>query len=164
MATEMGEYLVGAYLRVVLGCDVVDYNVRLAGGGSTGQNELDVVGMDFDRGIAYLCEVATHVKGLNYGKGNADTVLQLTKKHDWQRSYASQRLAQFPVHRFMFWSPNVPVGALTKGLSSIETLELVVNGEYKRRVAELAQCAGRQKEDIGNPAFRLLQVLEALRD
>ena len=31
MATEMGEDIVGAYLKLVLGCDVVDYNAsRLA--------------------------------------------------------------------------------------------------------------------------------------
>ena len=28
MKTEMGEYIVGAYLKLVEGCDVVDYNVR----------------------------------------------------------------------------------------------------------------------------------------
>lgn len=27
--TEMGEYVVGAYLKLVEGCDVVDYNVRM---------------------------------------------------------------------------------------------------------------------------------------
>ena len=26
MATEMGEYIVGAYLKLILGCDVLDYN------------------------------------------------------------------------------------------------------------------------------------------
>jgi hypothetical protein len=40
MATEMGEYIVGAYLKLVLGCDVVDYNTRPPGGGVTGLNEM----------------------------------------------------------------------------------------------------------------------------
>lgn len=49
MATEMGEYLVGAYLKLVEGCDFVDYNVRVPGGGMAGLNELDVVGIHFNR-------------------------------------------------------------------------------------------------------------------
>jgi hypothetical protein len=47
MATEMGEYLVGAYLKLVLGCGVVDYNARPPGGGLQGLGELDVIGFDF---------------------------------------------------------------------------------------------------------------------
>jgi hypothetical protein len=33
MKTEMGEYVVRAYLKEVLRCDFVDYNVRPPGGG-----------------------------------------------------------------------------------------------------------------------------------
>jgi len=47
MATEMGEYAVGAYLALVEHCDVVSYNVRRPGGKSEGLNELDVVGLEF---------------------------------------------------------------------------------------------------------------------
>jgi hypothetical protein len=36
MATEMGEYLVGAYLKLVLGCGVVDFNPRPPGAHATG--------------------------------------------------------------------------------------------------------------------------------
>ena len=34
----------------------------------------------------------------------------------------------------MFWSPVVPVGYITRHLSEINGLNLVINGEYKRRV------------------------------
>ncbi|BBB97672.1 hypothetical protein M2192_008774 [Bradyrhizobium elkanii USDA 61] len=47
MPTEMGEYLVGAYLKLVLGCSVVDYNARPQGGGLQALGELDVIGFDF---------------------------------------------------------------------------------------------------------------------
>ena len=33
MKPEIGEQIVGAYLKLVKKCDVVDYNVRLQGGG-----------------------------------------------------------------------------------------------------------------------------------
>ena len=40
-------YIVGAYLKLIEGCDVIDYNVRPPGGGMAGLSELDVVGLDF---------------------------------------------------------------------------------------------------------------------
>ena len=36
--------------------------------------------------------------------------------------------------RFMFWAPVVPRGPLTEGLAALEGLQLVIDGEYKRRV------------------------------
>jgi len=47
MKTDVGEYIVGAYLKIIEECDVIDYNVRVPGGGLEGLNELDVVGLDF---------------------------------------------------------------------------------------------------------------------
>lgn len=58
MATEMGEYLVGAYLQLEQQCDVLSFNVRPPGGGLKGLQELDVVGLNFKTNTAYLCEVA----------------------------------------------------------------------------------------------------------
>ena len=54
MALELGELVAGAYLKEVLACDVVDYNVRLP----TDQHEFDVVGLHFSSSKAVLCEVA----------------------------------------------------------------------------------------------------------
>ena len=67
MKTEIGEYIVGAYLKQKCGCDFVDYNVRPPGGGLEGLAELDVVGLNFEKGQAFLCEVTTHLHGLRYG-------------------------------------------------------------------------------------------------
>jgi hypothetical protein len=36
MGADQGEYIVGCYLQKVLGCDFVNYNVRIAGGGKRG--------------------------------------------------------------------------------------------------------------------------------
>lgn len=108
MATEMGEYLVGAYLKLVEGCDFVDYRVREPGGGVAGLNELDVVGIHFKNKTAYLCEVTTHIRGLLY-KDNKETITRITRKHQNQRNYAKSYLSEFePV--YMFWSPYVPKG------------------------------------------------------
>ena len=46
MKTEIGELIVGAYLKQRLGCDVVDYNVRPPSGGLAGLAEFDVIGLE----------------------------------------------------------------------------------------------------------------------
>lgn len=158
----MGELAVGAYLKLCLGCAFVDYNVRPPGGGLEGLGELDVVGLDPDSGRAFLCEVTTHIRGLLYGS-NAETVERVRKKHARQRDYAAKHLKAFSSITFMFWSPIVPVGFITEGLSRIEGLQLVINQEYARRVAELRVLARTAAHDAGNDFFRALQILEHLR-
>jgi hypothetical protein len=163
MNTDVGEYLVGAYLKIIELCDVVDYNARPPVPGLEGMGELDVIGLNFTNKTSFLCEVATHLGGLEYGKGYDDSLLQVRKKHDRQRVYAQRYLSDFEHHQFMFWCPRVPKGKLTKGLSEIEGLELVINEEYTRRVKELCKMAEGPPKDYGNPVFRVLQILGHLR-
>jgi len=163
MRTEPGEFLVGAYLKLVEGCDVVDYNVRIPGGGLEGLGELDVVGLNFKSKTAFVCEVTTHILGLLY-KNNAESVARIRRKHMRQRQYAKRFLTSFGAHRFMFWSPVVPVGYLTTNLQKIEGLELVINGRYKQRIAALRSFARKHTHETQNPSFRVLQILEHLRD
>jgi len=162
MLTDIGEFIVGAHLQLVEGCDFIDYNVRPPGGGLAGLGELDVIGLSFGSHTAYLCEVTTHIRGLQY-KNNKETVRRITQKHQRQREYAKKYLKNFENHKFMFWSPVVPVGFVTEHLSLIETLELVINGEYKRRVEQLRKLATETTHDARNPFFRMLQIMEHLR-
>ena len=162
MSTEIGEYAVGAYLKIIKGCDFVDYNVRRPGGGLAGLDELDVIGLDFKRKIAYLCEVTTHITGLLY-KDNATTVEKVKQKYGKQRKYAKDHLKDFPSRHFMFWSPVVPKGYITQHLKKIDGLELIINEEYATRITELRQRAREMANDTGNPFFRVLQILEHLR-
>lgn len=163
MKTEMGEYLVGAYLKMILKCDVVDYNVRPPGGGLEGLGELDVIGMKFETGTAYLCEVTTHIDGLLY-VNNSETVDRILRKHKRQKEYANNYLGLFPKREFMFWSPVVPTGQRTEGLSKIDGLKLIINGKYKSCVEELVAEAKKTTHDSGNPVFRVMQILQHLRD
>jgi hypothetical protein len=52
---------------------------------------------------------------------------------------------------------------LTEGLAEIEGLQLVINQEYTRRVAELRELACTSAHDAGNDFFRALQILAHLR-
>ena len=163
MSADIGEYLVGAYLKVIKGCDVVDYNVRSPEKGIAGLAELDVMGLDFPNKRAYLCEVSTHLGGLEYGKGYADSAERVKKKFACQRAYATKYLSDFKDHVFMFWAPRVPKRALEEALLVIAGLTLVVNKDYTARVDELREAARLTTKDIGNPVFRLLQILGHLR-
>lgn len=163
MLTDIGEYIVGAYLQLGMECDVIDYNVRPPGGGLTGLTEFDVIGFNFRTETAYLCEVTTHIRGLLY-KDNKTTIERITKKHEKQKWYASEFLSNFQNIRFMFWSPVVPRGYITQELVKLPDLELVINGEYKKRIEELRKLASNTTHDARNPFFRMLQIVEHLRD
>ena len=163
MLTDVGEYIVGAYLKLKLDCDFVDYNVRPPGGGIKGLSELDVIGLDFKSNTVYLCEVTTHIRGVLY-RDNKTSVERIKKKHERQKIYASEHLESFGKVHYMFWSPVVPVGYITEHLANIESLELIINGEYKRRIEELKDLARATTHSTQNPFFRILQILEHLRD
>jgi hypothetical protein len=162
MSTEMGEYLVGAYLKLFCGCGVVDYNARPPGGGLAGLGELDVIGLNFADERAFLCEVATHLDGVQIGKGEDLILKTLAEKHARQREYAKYHLhlPKFAV-RFMYWAPYVHSGLL----ADLEAtgFELVVNERYTRAMNALRDRAKVSTSDTNNPAFRVLQILEHLR-
>lgn len=162
MSIQMGEYLVGSYLQLVEECDVVDYNVRIIGGGIKGLNELDIIGLKFETNTAFLCEVAVHIRGLNYG-GYAQTVATIKRKHANQKYYAKKKLKKFPIRHYMFWSPKIPVGELSSQLFKIEGLEIVSNEDFTERIIDLRVKAKELKQDTGNPAFRMIQIMENLR-
>ncbi|MFA5780375.1 MAG: hypothetical protein WC947_09600 [Elusimicrobiota bacterium] len=162
MKTEIGEYIVGAYLKVIKKCDFIGYNVRPPGGGIKGLGEMDVVGLNFEKKIAYICEVTTHILGLRYGNYKK-TIKRIKEKHQRQREYAKTCLKDFREIHFMFWSPRVPKGSLCDGLKQFKKLELIINKEYTESIDELIEKAGKITNDMGNPFFRSLQILERLR-
>ncbi len=163
MITDVGEYIVGAYLKVIEGCDVIDYNARPAGGGVKGLGELDVIGMNFKTDTVFICEVTTHLSGLLYGVGYDSTFKKVESKHKRQVAYAKESLRTFKNKRFMLWSPRVPKGKLTEKLSSLKNLELIINEEYTAKIDQLRAVAKKTTNDMGNPFFRTLQILEHLR-
>ena len=165
MNTEMGEYLVGAWLKEVKECDFIQYNARLPEGHLPGLNEVDVIGLDLKNKIAYLCEVTTHLRGVLYGTYQK-TIEKIRDKFAGDKEFSDKILKDFPTRHYMLWSPVVPEGKLTSQLTELERngVELVVNRKYAERIRELTTAAHRKANDTGNPAFRLLQILEHLRE
>lgn len=73
---DMGESLVGAYLRYGEACDFVVYDTQ-----TEGQGEIDVIGFQVEQRRVWLCEVATHLDGLLYGSGGvAGTLAKVRQK------------------------------------------------------------------------------------
>jgi hypothetical protein len=124
---------------------------------------LDVLGLDFTNSRAYLCEVTTHICGLLYGSSKEETIDRISNKYQRQQRYAREHLTHFKDVRFMLWSPVVQKG-VRQELEKLTGLELVINGDYKRRVEEMRRIAAKETYDAKNPFFRILQILEHMRD
>jgi len=153
---DIGESLVGAYMREIRGCHSVAFNTHV-----TNQAELDVIGVSNGSGgvCVWLAEVAVHLEGLNYG-GYQRTASKVAQKIAAARSYADQVYPTATRH-FEFWSPVVPAG-LVALLQQIE-VDLVINAAFTDRVNELAASAAGHTRLTGDDAFRFLQLLGRLR-
>lgn len=163
---EMGESLVGAYLRYVKSCDMVLYNER-----TEAQGEIDVIGV---RGgevpEVWLCEVATHIAGLGYGADFGQMTNKIASKLERAAAFAHKLFPSHVTH-VEFWAPNVPVGKTTDWftehveLSSASGVEVtfVINAEYTQRLQELVDLAAKDTRTPSEPAYRLLQILTHTR-
>lgn len=166
MAEDIGESLVGAYLRYVEECEFVLFNTFLPGI----QGEIDVIGIRLGspRDV-YFAEVTTHIEGMTYG-GNASTVTKVKSKLERAEAFARER---FPGdrHHFAVWSPRVPEGAMTTAFAGLvsefeqrgERLGFVINKEYGDCVQRLVDVARSNSRATSDPSFRLLQVLTRVK-
>ncbi len=170
---EVGESFVGAYLRVVKGCEVVAYNQRTDEKGD--QSEVDVLAFDFDGSRVFACEVATHLGGLLYsrqaGTKRANLAVQVVSKK--LRHHKKALATQFPKHQLhlMFWSPYVPAGKVLSGLHRLNgelsdenvSVDLIVNGDYANALLALMERAAKETKQRGESFYRVLQLLTHLR-
>jgi len=169
-----GEELVGSYLREVLQCDFVEFNLRTR----FTQGEIDVVGINSDKKIAYICEVTTHLEvGLQYVKDDRpDNVGRLVKKFKKDIEYARKFLPNFEC-KFMFWSPIVKSSSAkakydqSKDVENIKNilkedynvdLQVIINSEYLKCIKKLRAVALQRTDEIKSPIMRFLQIEEKL--
>lgn len=82
--TQIGELIVGAYLRVINDCELVSYNQRSKEAGR--QMEVDVLGVESTDGeqTVYACEVVTHIRGSLYS-GSPD-------EEGWWNKYGNENI------------------------------------------------------------------------
>lgn len=137
---------------------VVDYNVRIPGGGLNGLKEIDVVGYDFSNRTVYLCEVITHLSGVLYGTYE-NTMEKVARKLIAMQTYSSEHLCDFEIKKYMLWAPRVAAGLHTQ-LQEVDGLELIVNSTYTSCINELNEFASHNVHETGNPFLRALQILQ----
>jgi hypothetical protein len=165
---DVGESLVGAYLRHMVRSDVVVYNSFFA----DRQGKVDVVGLTMaEPRRALLCEVTTHVGGMLIVRHRRDATAEVVReKVERMRDFANLTFPDFE-HRFEWWSPRVPEGKVTTALETLRQdyenadvdLQFVINSAYTERIRELARHAKHNTSTTNEPAYRLLQVLTHLR-
>lgn len=148
---------------------------------------MDVLAIKTENGQqrVYVCEVVTHLDGINYGgepvddywsefgsksyQGTLDTIYH---KFIEDHQYVTRVFEDAEEYQFQLWAPNVPEGYLTAGLDQMITrfqseregsLELKINEQYTEEIEKLRSKASRETKRYGEPAFRFLQILEHMR-
>lgn len=171
---NLGEEIVGEYLKTILGCDFVEYNLYTP----DAQGEIDVVGINAERKEVYVCEVATHlITGLQYVKGTQpDNVDRFIKKFRKNIAYANKYFPEYS-KRFMLWSPivkNQGAGAKHNQLNDIKEIqeamlsefgfqiEAVINHKYQECLSELRSYAAKETKELKSPVLRMMQIEEKL--
>ncbi len=170
---NIGEELVGEYLKIAKGCDFVEYNLYTP----DIQGEIDVVGIDLS-GKVYICEVAIHLTtGLMYGTGGQpDNVGRFLKKFGKNIAYAEEYFKDHEKH-FMLWSPivkNQREGAKHNQLKDVleikdlikknygYNLELIINHEFQSCFNALKDYARKETKELKSSVLRLMQIEEKL--
>ena len=169
-----GEEVVGEYLKIIRGCNFIEYNLYTP----DIQGEIDVVGINAKEKILYICEVATHlVTGLQYVKNKQpDNVDRFTKKFRKNIEYANKYFTEYEKH-FMLWSPIVKNQGPSAKYNQLEdireiqsilkseydvTIEAVINQTYAKRLAQLRSYAAKETKELKSPVLRLMQIEEKL--
>jgi len=167
---NLGERLVGDYLRYIKQCDFVDFNVYT----KAVQGEIDVIGVNLTAKAAYVCEVVTHLTtGLQYVKNaRPDTAERLTKKFLKDIEYGKAAFKGYAV-TYMLWSPVVrhskgkpeydQFGHLRQMRADIKNktgidIEFFINHRYISALNQLRTFARSETKELKSPVMRLLQI------
>lgn len=169
-----GEEIVGEYLKKILKCDFVEYNLYHP----DMQGEINVVGINTKEKKLYISEVATHlITGLQYVKNKRPgNVEHFTKKFRKNIGYANKHFSGYEKH-FMLWSPivkNQGVDARYNQLEDIReiqgvlksefdvTIDPVINRRYAECLAALRSYVAKETKELKSPVLRLMQIEEKL--
>ena len=168
---DIGESIVGAWLKEVAKCEFVEYGVK-----TENQGEIDVVGLSLQCDRAYLCEAVTHIQGLWYADSTDAQTWKLFRKFERIHKWADRFLERFPNREYMLWTPVVrtprkstakldpdrsvkDAGAKVKEKFGIN-LEVISNTDYQKKLKELRSIALKQTSNASSPVVRLLQIEE----
>ena len=174
---NIGERLVGDYLKAIKNCDFVEYNLHT----KNVQGEIDVIGINANKKELYVCEVAVHLEtGLQYVNPSTktpDNVNRFLKKFEKNKQYAENNFEGYQI-AYMIWSPIVKTSKSgSKNNQANDILEIIkqlkekldidvkiiCNNDYKSCIDELRDWSKNQTQELKSPVMRLFQIEEKLK-
>ncbi|WP_299444107.1 hypothetical protein [uncultured Aquimarina sp.] len=169
MKQNIGEEICGEFLKNILGCDFITYNIV----NPDIQGEIDVVGIKLIDKKIYVCEVATHTGGLQYVTNKRpDDYNRFYSKFKKDIEYAKTYFEGFTVIP-MLWSPIVKISnktakynthsELTRLKEKIKSeyqldLQLIINENYAQALDSLKDFASKTTSAFTSPVMRLFQI------
>jgi hypothetical protein len=169
---NLGERLVGDYLRYIKQCDFVDFNVYT----TATQGEIDVIGVSNINRAAFICEVVTHLTtGIQYTKNaRPDTADRLIRKFTKDIQYGKDAFFNWSVD-YMLWSPVVRrsngspkydqfvhLKQMTEEIFARTGVKitLIINKDYVDAIDALRFFARNETKELKSPVMRFLQIDE----
>lgn len=170
---NLGEEICGEYLKYILKCEFVTYNVT----NPDIQGEIDVIGVNLEQKMIYICEVAVHTSGLNYNKSSKpDNYRRFKAKFEKDINYAKKYFGSYTI-KPMIWSPVVKIqsdkakyntlGELNNVVKHINMkyrldLELVINEKFQQAINELKEYTDKETSEFKSNVMRMFQIERSL--
>jgi len=170
---NLGEELCGEYLRHLKKCQFVTYNVT----NPDIQGEIDVIAINLDKKVLYVCEVAVHTRGLQYVKNSRpDDYDRFVSELEKDITYAERYFKGYQIIP-MIWSPIVKISL---GKAKYDTLnelhrvvehvrekyrlevELIINHKFSQAMDELKEVAGSETSEFKSNVMRMFQIEKTL--
>ena len=146
---NLGEEICGEYLKYINKCEFVTYNVT----NPDIQGEIDVIGINLESKIIYVCEVAIHTSGLQYVKNNRpDDYNRFINKFNKDISYAKEYFPDYKI-KPMLWSPIVKISGKNAQYNTLVELKKDIMENLKLKLSRefevfLSIASGTGKEHM----------------
>lgn len=166
---NLGEEICGEYLKYILKCEFITYNVKIP----SVQGEIDVVGINLEKKLIYVCEVAVHTSGLGYSRNNQpDDYGRFVAKFQKDIGYAKKYFPDYLIQP-MIWSPIVKIsGQKAKYNTATElervvqyiqnehqlSLDLVINESFHAAIEKLKEYTDTETSEFKSSVMRMFQI------
>ena len=170
---NLGEEICGEYLKYILKCEFITYNVKIP----NVHGEIDVIGINLERKLIYVCEVAVHTSGLGYSTNNQpDDYARFVAKFKKDIGYAKKYFPDYLVQP-MIWSPIVKISGqkakyniaaeLERVVQHIQneyqlSLELVINESFALAIGQLKDYTETETSEFKSSVMRMFQIQRSL--
>lgn len=170
---NLGEEICGEYLKYILNCEFVTYNVT----NPDIQGEIDVIGINLEQKMICVCEVAVHTGGLHYNKNSApDNYKRFVSKFDKDIAYAQKYFGKYKI-KPMIWSPIVKISNKNAKNNAMDELigvvkyvndtykldlELVINEKFQQAINDLKEYTDKETSEFRSNVMRMFQIERSL--